>query len=545
MKILEPQIDKLFDDNPILRQPFLHVYNHFCQVATFQFIQEKQAPHSFAIPYTFVFERMNDFSPQSPESCDDFLRKLNPDDFKNLFACANLNIVIPFIRSKIYRFTRESSEKSTIDYADEITLKHEINDIIVTHLSLPVISNQAHDSRPWLKSVVNRLKTNKPVNPTFYFDYISEQYKASENAFIEADIIPPDFYTQIGFSSADAFKKIRNAFICIGQIYNDITFIVYKYLEVNELKDSGDGDHHLQGLGMARLGAAELKFLVQKLTGVAESDYDKFSEFFFCGEGKNGSLSLKFMPPFWSISDDVYFCPALVPTLLGTRNLLISILIDDDKNTKYNYDGLISHFFEPELLRRAQRHFESNGFYTYLECDFTGGEIDLLVFCNKFNTVMTVQAKATLYPESARMVRRLDDRIREAVEQTKRFDKLEPKEKTSLFKKSFPSLDDSAQINHIRAVLTNSSFGSTFSWQLLESNKITPINCNLLKNVLPCCNVLTELPEQIEAFIAKIKSEIEITEEQKVFSLPGHTIYQRHVETHRMKNLYDAKYWGE
>jgi len=133
MKILEPQIDKLFDDNPILRQPFLHVYNHFCQVATFQFIQEKQAPHSFAIPYTFVFERMNDFSPQSPESCDDFLRKLNPDDFKNLFACANLNIVIPFIRSKIYRFTRESSEKSTIDYADEITLKHEINDIIVTH----------------------------------------------------------------------------------------------------------------------------------------------------------------------------------------------------------------------------------------------------------------------------------------------------------------------------------------------------------------------------------------------------------------------------
>jgi len=37
---------------------------------------------------------------------------------------------------------------------------------------------------------------------------------------------------------------------------------------------------------MARLGAAELKFLVQKLTGVAESDYDKFSEFFFCGEGK-------------------------------------------------------------------------------------------------------------------------------------------------------------------------------------------------------------------------------------------------------------------
>jgi hypothetical protein len=545
MKTLEPQIDKLFDDNPILRQPFLHVYNHFCQVATFQFIKEKQAPHSFAIPYTFIFERMSDFSPQSPESCDDFLRKLNPVDFKNLFACANLNIVIPFIRSKIYRFTRESSEKSSIDYADEATLKHEINDIIVTHLSLPVISNQTHDSRSWLASVINRLQTNKPVNPTFYFDCISEQYKASENIFIEADIIPSAVYTQIGFSSADAFKKLRNAFICIGQIYNDITFVVYKYLEVNKLEDSGDGDHHLQGLGMARLGAAELKCLIQKLTGVAESDYDKFSEFFFCGEGKNSSLSLKFMPPFWNISDDIYFCPALVPALLGARNLLISILIDDDKKAKYNYDNFISHFFEPELLKRAQAHFESNGFYTDLECDFAGGEIDLLVFCKKSNTVMTVQAKATLYPESARMVRRLDDRIREAIVQTNRFDKLKLEEKTSLFKKSFPDLDGSTQINHIRAVLTNSSFGSTFSWQLLENNKIVPINCNLLKNVLPCCDVLTELPGQIEAFIVKIKSEIEFTEEQKVFSLPGHTIYQRHVETYGMKNLYDAKYWGE
>jgi hypothetical protein len=296
---------------------------------------------------------------------------------------------------------------------------------------------------------------------------------------------------------------------------------------------------------MAKLGAAELKRLVQALTGVSESDYDKFSEFFFCGEEKNSNLSLKFMPPFWIVSDDIYFCPALVPALLGTRNLLISILIDDDKNTKYSYDSLISHLFEPELLKRAQRHFESNGFCTDIESDYTGGEIDLLVFCKKSNTVMTVQAKATLYPESARMVRRLDDRIREAVDQTNRFDLLELEEKNKLFKKSFPGMDESAQINHIRAVLTNSSFGSTFSWQLLENKNIAPINCNLLKNVLPCCDTLTELPEKIEEFIYRIKSEIEITEEKKVFDLPGHTIYQRHVETHHMKNLYDAKYWGE
>ncbi|MBA6144365.1 hypothetical protein H4B97_18140 [Pseudomonas juntendi] len=545
MKALEPHIDKLFDENPILSQPFVHIYYQFCLVATLQFIREKQPPHSLAIPYTFILERIKDFSPQSLESCNEYLRNQNRKDLQNLNACANLNIVIPFIRSKIYSFIRESEHQSKVDYTDETALAHEIKDIIVTHLSLPIVANQPDDSRSWLSSVINRLKCKKPIHPTFYVDYLTEKYQALTNLFIEADIIPPSFYTQIGFSSIDSFAKIRNAFVSICQTYNDITILVFKYLEVNDLEDTATGDFLLQGLCMAKLGAAKLKKLVLDITGVEDSDYDKFAEFFFSGEGKNTNLSLKFLPPFWNISDDIYFSPSLVPALLGTRNLLISIQIDEDKNAEYGYDNLISHLFEPELLKRAQKHFENHGFSTALERNFSGGEIDLMVFCKASNTILTIQAKATLYPESARMVRRLDDRIKEAVAQTIKFDKLQAEPKEKLFKTSFADIDQTNQINHIRAILTNSSFGTTFSWKLLEQHDICPINCNLLKNALPNCKTLAELPKKIEAFITEINSKIETTDSIKVFNLPGHTIHQRHVEVKDMKILYDANYWGE
>ena len=98
---------------------------------------------------------------------------------------------------------------------------------------------------------------------------------------------------------------------------------------------------------------------------------------------------------------------------------------------------------------------------------------------------------------------------------------------------------------HLRGVLTNSGFGTTHGWQLLKKNNITPINCNILKNVLPECNSLLEIPEKIQQFIETLKNECGIVESPKIFELPDHTIHQRHVETRNMKGLYNSQYWGE
>lgn len=370
-------------------------------------------------------------------------------------------------------------------------------------------------------------------------------YSNPKNTFIEADIVPDDFYTYIGFSSADAFKKIRNALVCIGQTYIDVSFMVDMYLKQNNLYETTQGDHLRQGLAMAKLKNTALKNHIQHLTHSSDADYEKFAEFFFCAPGENTELHNKFLPPFWRIEEDVYFCPAIVPTLLGARNLLISIQNDDTKKEQYKYDSMISNLFEPELLSSAKTHFEAHGFETSLEKNFKGGEIDLLAYCKKSHSIITVQAKATLYAESARMARRLDGRVSEGIEQTIRFDKLNQNSKNSLYQSAFPDIESPESVNHLRAILTNSGFGTTLSWQKLEKNNITPLNCNILRNILPHCESLLDLPQKVHQFIQNAKAEIEFNETTKVFDLPGHTIYQRHVEPFKMKNLFDAQRWGE
>ncbi|WP_207868315.1 hypothetical protein [Pseudomonas sp. 58(2021)] len=545
MKVLESQVDTLFDTNPILGLPFPHIYNHFCQIVMRDMLDNMELPYSTLMPYTFIFEKAKDFSNQSLESCTESGYYIKQEDFNNLFACANLNIVFPFIHNKIYSFTRKSENESFVDYSDQETESHELTDIILTNLSLPAVTRLERSPKTLFDKIIYRLKSKRSIDPTAYFEYISRMYCDSQNAFVEADIIPDAFYTHIGFSSSEEFKKIRTAFMCLGQTYIDVSVVVDKYLTANALHDTPLGKKLWQGLAMAKMKYSEIKEFIQRLTSTSDADFDKFSEFFFCAEGEQTNISNKFLPPFWRIEEYVYFLPAAVPTLLGARNLLISIQNDKAKNKKYNYDGMISKFFEPELLKRAAKHFEHNGFGTCLERNFEGGEIDLLVYCKSSDTILTIQAKATLYPESARMARRLDGRIEEAVDQTLRFDNLSTEAKRTIYKEAFPETQVAENVNHLRGVLTNSGFGTTRSWQLLTKNNITPINCNILKNVLPECDSLLELPKKVQELIDKLKSECEIIETPKIFELPDHTIHQRHVEARNMKSLYEARYWGE
>ncbi|MGN9500604.1 hypothetical protein ACTMQS_10510 [Pseudomonas syringae pv. aptata] len=545
MQQLEDMIDELFDENPILKLPFPYIYNQFCQIVTHSLLDTKEVPFSTLIPYAFIFNKVTSFTNHTLESCTEAMYEIKPEDFKHLFACANLNIVFPFIRHEIYSLTQNSETESYIDYTSKNAETHELNDIIVTQLSLPAIPPLKRSPKTLIENIRHRLIRGESMEPLGYRDYIAAMYTNPENTFIEADIVPDDFYTHIGFSSAEVFKNIRNAFVCIGQTYIDVSILVNTYLATNEIYESPLGNKLWQGLAMAKFKSSELKDYIQDLTKSSDENYEKFSEFFFCGAGENTELHNKFIPPFWRIEDEIYFCPAIVPTLLGARNLLISIQNNKIKSKKYKYDKMISKLFEPALLRRAKSHFEAHGFETALEKDFEGGEIDLLAYCKKSHSVITIQAKATLYAESARMALRLGDRVVEGIDQTIRFDMLDKDSKEALYKRAFPGIKKPEEVNHLRAILTNSGFGTTSSWEKLEEHNITPINCNILRNILPHCGSLSDLPQKVSQFIQKAKAEIEFDETTKVFDLPGHTIYQRHVEPLGMKKLYDAQYWGE
>lgn len=530
MEMLESYVDDLFENNAILKLPFLHVYSHFCEGVIRELFKPKGSIHEIVIPYTFVFEKLTDFSDQSMSSCTKACYLISPNDFKMLYACANLNIVLPFVHSGIYSFKRRSECESDINYADDSVLEFELNDALLTQMSLPQVLNIDRSPKDLHESVRTRLNTERSFQPIRYEEYISKMYERSGASFLEADLTSGEFYEHIGFTSINAFRKIRVALVCICQTYLDIARFVDLYLERNALYGTPTGRIVWEGLAMAKLSAQELERFVLELTCVDRSDYQKFCEFFFFDESAVKGISNKFMPPFWVIGDNVYFSPAVAPTTLGVRNLLISIQNDKEKNKKYKYDSMISRHFEPALLRRAIEIFDSASYSTVAEKNFDGGEIDLLVYCKKSNTVLSVQAKATLYPESARMVRRLDDRVVEAVNQILRFDGLENPKKIDFLMSVLPEIEDAESLTYINAVLTNSGIGSKRSWELLRQHQIIPLNPNLLKKALGRCGSLLDLAAQVDKCVQEFMKLANPSESIKTFDLPEQTIIQRHVE---------------
>lgn len=539
MKDLEAKVDADFNNNSLLKLPFCVLYNHMCEIATRVLLDEKQLPFSVLSPYCYIFEKELDFTPLSPEESKKLSYEISLGDFRSLMECANLNIVFPFIHSRLYTLIRTSENESHLDYASEEIADLEIRDVVITNLSIPRISRlNSVEDRDFFISALRRIKKNEPINVTKCRNRISKLYSSISHSFIEEPLVPESFYTHIGFSTPSAFSEIRHAFCALSQTYIDAAWLVDSYLKENALYNSQTEKLLCTGLAMACLDSAVLRDLILNICRCNIGDYEKFCEFFFSGPDKNKNLSNTFMPPFWQINDKVYFMPGAVPTLLGTRNLLISIQNNPEKNTQYKFDAMISDLFEPALLSRAEKYFMEKGLSTAVGKIFKGGEIDMLVYCKDSHTVLTIQAKATLFPENARMVRRLDDRINEGIKQTSKFDALHDSEKAILYKSCFGEDINFAQVNHIRGVLTNSSFGSYKSWHNLEKQKIIPLNCNLLRNSLPSCKTLDELPEAIKRFIQHIVTTAKPEIRDKIFHLKGHTIHQKHIEADGVETLF-------
>lgn len=530
MKDLEPFVDQLFENNAILKLPFLHVYKHFCEIVMRSALDAEQSVHEIIIPYTFIFEKLTDFSDQSMLSCTKASYAIDQDDFRLLFACANLNIVLPFVYSGVYSFMRLNAHQSEIDYADESSLEFELNDVLLTQISLPRVAPIERSPKDLYDSVRWRLQAKKPFQPICYEEYISKMYERSGLSFLEADLVADELYMHIGFTSVTAFRNIRIALVCICQAYLDIAKFVDNYLKANEIYDTQEGQAVWEGLAMAKVTAIDLKRLVLKLTSADQLDYEKFCEFFFCDQNGVQGISNKFMPPFWIVGGNVYFSPIVAPTMLGVRNLLISIQNDSAKKKAYKYDSTVSRHFEPALLRRAIELFESASYRVAAEKDFDGGEIDLLVYCKNSNTILCVQAKATLYPESARMVRRLNDRVIEGVDQIIRFNDLEDSNKIDFLLRFFPEIEVPESLNYINAVLTNSGFGSKQSWDRLRQHRIIPLNPNLLKMALPRCSSLLDLSTEVDKCVEELKALANPADSTKTFDLPGQCVKQRHVE---------------
>lgn len=542
---LETLVDAHFDQNPALSLPFCVLFNFMSEIATVRLIKEGNVDTELLNPLMYVFERDLDLTPLSLKECRDRfddVAALDPATL-DLMKCANLNIVFPFIHTGVYTYTRLDQRTSLVDYTSAEARRAELMDSVLSNLSIPTIpkfivpGTQEH----WV-AVKRRLDRREVPNVIKSTQYIEKIYKAITHSYREAELVPELFYSNLGFSDADAFRKIRQALCAICYAYMQTTIVINRYCQERELDDNIEYALR-EGLAMAVVPKQAIKELSLKLTGANESDFNKFGEFFFENGSTRSNISKRFLPPFWNLGEMLYFCPGAAFSSMSTRNLLITVQNNPTFAEKYKFHEQISGLFEPALLQRAKQLFEANGFDVVLEKKIPGTEIDLLAFCAKSKTLLTVQAKATLYPEGARMVRNLDGRISEGIGQLEKFDRLSNKEKTRIINDCFPGAGEKRP-QHINGILTNSSFGTYKSWERMNHGKIIPINCNILRHVLPLCADLTELAEQTEKYIERCLALVNYEIKDKTFEIGDQLILQKNLDFD-IRKLYLDDLMGE
>jgi hypothetical protein len=132
-----------------------------------------------------------------------------------------------------------------------------------------------------------------------------------------------------------------------------------------------------------------------------------------------------YFPPIAWTRESVFFNPSLLQTFLPARNILYALnRLDRDR-----FNNLVSNHMEPELLQSAASIFQKfDNAAVALNVSWLHGrkegELDMLVYAAAENVALHVQAKAAIPPQGARMIRALEGRISEAVEQLSEFRKL-------------------------------------------------------------------------------------------------------------------------
>ena len=125
-----------------------------------------------------------------------------------------------------------------------------------------------------------------------------------------------------------------------------------------------------------------------------------------------------YFPPALRLPRYLLLLPDLVRVSAGARNVLFALQKRDPKC----FANLVAAELEPQLIRTTVAMFRRfHDVQAVPNVKWGSGEIDLVVYNPAENVALAVQAKAPLPARGTRMVDRLEGRIREGVEQVRKF----------------------------------------------------------------------------------------------------------------------------
>jgi len=216
-----------------------------------------------------------------------------------------------------------------------------------------------------------------------------------------------------------------------------------------------------------------------------------------------------YLPPFVLSHDHLLTSPDLIRLMLLERNLVFSLRW----RAPATFHADVSKYLEPALLDEIEPWLGRLGGAVTIkrEVAWAGGEFDLLVHSPDADVVLSVQAKAAIPPNGARMLAALDTRVVEGLDQHARFRGLPPDERDAVLSAALGTEVHDPAVVDLIAVRT--CVGSATTWRQCEEAGVVVLTPALLRLAVLDAAVrgqeldLADLPVVLEAVLQSIETD--------------------------------------
>lgn len=310
----------------------------------------------------------------------------------------------------------------------------------------------------------------------------------------ELELVDDDAMRQVVGVTNEEFGRFQNACVAVGVAFSSAAEHCMNQSRREFASDGQDSpadrDLWLDDARVWALPTVPTSEVIAWLETLTELDAWKVKRLVgaFCEphdaagwSGRTGQPVDGFFPPFWEVTKNGVHYLLLSPWHMQSTVMRYSLLSRYARVEPTAFHELVSRALEPTLLRTTVPIWERlDGVVVATNCHWSSdgqrGEIDALVFQESTNTVIQVQAKASLAAISSRMVARMEDTVAKGIKQLNDVRNLPRNHRDSVLTKALgvPVRDP----HLVDVLMTTGGIGSAAAWSSL--GHVIPLNPVLL-----------------------------------------------------------------
>lgn len=486
---MEAELDNKLESLSIWELPFQTIMSWL--LYTIEDIERNGRPET-AADYTsrlsYLYGTVRKKASKAPvtntrEAIDSYDMRKYMDDLNFLNAYAHYCLLMPQFHRGTFQVTESEGKKFRIKFTSAEFQKAETLDRLYSYMSIP-FAMQYHDTERVKK--ILQVKAAKLDNAVGALEVGTIQRMADfeKRASLNIQVLPDSVLkAELGFTY-DQYLSFCAAVRAYTQFFSMFAHAYHSQVAGRNPDDANKFiEEHMEwsvcclnkniiGHMLAFSGLSEpvfRKIFEYFLTKYSDETTDHYQEKGHCGDG--------YFPPFIWLNKSLLFSSVGTKYMLSFNNLLYSL----NKKSVKQFSEKISPHLEPILINQMEYVFgPMPNVLIQKNINYEGGEIDVVVLDQVQNTALCFQVKATVAPDSARTVQRVESRAMEGMDQLARFDALPQEQKEAVINKAFNTNLSSISFQHM--LMVRSCAGSADVWQL--NGKYPILNYAVLANLI-------------------------------------------------------------